>query len=461
LFLAFIEVIFVSKLTLELLLVTLFGVPAAWLLIRTGSQVMQKIDRGDVFSPLVLFPAAYLVWFTVGSISFLRLPSSISFGLFEAIPGRMWIYYAVGLISYLAGAWIVLQLGPEPRQEGRTWHFFYTWEENRFRLVIGGLAALMLASYIAIISHLGIPLLQGDAYLVRLEIGKYRWAQLFLIASAYTILPFLAAYFWTNPSRGKPRRAFWFLLVLTALLLISLGGRGFIFQPLLTAVVARHYLKNKYRVLGAGTALVVMFAAMSFYGFARDLGGSDTESPFVQAGFPSYLFPFAYSYLYVRYSVATLRDVVSVIPSQVPYQHGWLTFQPLQVLLPGHHDTSDTYFKSILGNQFEGAGQPATLLGPFYGDFGLVGIIVGMLAFGALSMAVYRWSLRRQTVTSALVYAWLVRTAILSLFLSIFEFPTDLWIPLMWLFMDRFLRGARNAQNVLQHPAITLGINSA
>ncbi len=458
---AFLEALFLNTHATWPILATLFGIPGAWLVARTGKQVVRKIDLGDLFSPFILFPVAYLVWFTVGSISFLQLPSSISFGLFDPIPGRMWIYYAVGLFSYLAGAWIILRLSREPRQYGRTWHFFYTWEENRFRLVIAGLAILMLASYILIISHLGIPLLQRDAYLVRLEIGKYRWAQLFLVASAYTILPFLAAYFWTSPSRGKSRRAFWFLLALTGLLLTSLGGRGFIFQPLLTAVVARHYLKNKYRVFGAGAALVVLFVAMSLYGYARDLGGFDTDSPFIQAGVPSFLFPFTYGYLYIRYSVATFRDVVSVIPSQVPFQHGWLTFQPFQVLLPGHHGTSDIYFKSMLGNDFEGAGQPATLLAPFYGDFGLVGIIVGMLAFGALSMTVHRWSLRRQTVTSALVYAWLVRTAILSLFLSVFEFPTDLWIPLMWLIMDRFLRGARSAQSVLQPPSITLGINTA
>lgn len=39
-------------------------------------------------------------------------------------------------------------------------------------------------------------------------------------------------------------------------------------------------------------------------------------------------------------------------------------------LLPGHHDTSDFYFKNLLGNDFVGQGQPATVLGLFCADFG-------------------------------------------------------------------------------------------
>jgi oligosaccharide repeat unit polymerase len=132
-----------------------------------------------------------------------------------------------------------------------------------------------------------------------------------------------------------------------------------------------------------------------------------------------------------------------------------LTFQPLQILLPGHHLSSDFFFKTVLGSDFEGAGQPATLLGPFYGDFGLFGIVIGMFGFGALSASVYRWMLKRQTVTSVLVYAWLVKIAIFSLFLSVFEFPSDLWIPVCWLLLDRFLRGRRNdSKNCSSGPVV-------
>lgn len=451
--LAFGESMMAGQNVFEKILVTLFAIPVIWLLVRVGRSVLSGIDRRDLFSPWILFPCIYIVWFVVGSIDFLQVPSSISFGAFDPIPAKMWLYYAVGLFSYFLGTYFVrrrsisaesAQLGFEPSLE---------WPEDKFKIGMVVLCGFMLVSYAVIVSQIGIPALQPDTYLVRLEIGKQRWAQLVLITGGYSLIPVLSAYLWRTKRLREGRIIFWLMLLLTGLILISLGSRGFIFQPLLTAAVARHYLRARYKLVRFGFVLFLIFASMSLYGYVRDNQGSvsESESPIVTGGFPSYLFPFAYSYLYIRYSVSTFRDIVSVVPGQVAYQHGWLTFQPLQIFLPGHHSSSDTFFKSILGSDFEGAGQPATLLGPFYADFGLLGIVVGMIGFGALSAFVYRWMLSRQTVTSVLVYAWIVKIAIFSLFLSVFEFPSDLGIPVCWLLLDRFLRGS--GKELVFHPS--------
>ncbi len=418
---------------------TLLGVPGVWLVFRVLRRILRVIERADLFSPLVLFPMSYLVWFTVGSIDFLDIPSSVSFGIFDPIPGQMWFYYAAGLISYFVGAYCV-ERRSQTVDSVELGSVHSSWDTSRFVIAVGMLLIALLVSYSVIVFRIGVPLLQSDAYLVRLQIHSYRWAQLFLVAGGFTLLPLLLAYVWAHPCSKKKKGTCLVLAGVTVLLLTSLGGRGFVFQPLLTTVLARHYLKNRYKVVALGLVLVLLFVGMSVYGFFREHNDFDFDSPFVQGGFPPYLFPFGYAYLYVRGSVATFRDLVSVVPSQVNYQHGRLTFQPLEVLLPGHHRSSDFFFKTVLGNDFEGAGQPGTLLAPLYGDFGLVGIIVGMAAFGALSMMLYRWMLRRRTVMSTLVYAWLVRTAILSLFLSIFQVPSDLWIPASWILLEKYLR---------------------
>ncbi len=408
-------------------------------LFRLARYLLARLDSKDLFSPLVAFPIVYVIWFTVGSINLLDVPSSFSFGAFDPIPRRMWFFYGIGLLSYMAGAATLLR-----RKDKLPSGFLFTWQTERSAVSTAVLVVVMCGSYLAIVSQIGVPVLRSAPGMVRLQIGEHMWAQLFLMAGAYTLLPFLPAYLWTRiPGQGTSAML-WVLTLLAATLLMSLGGRGFLFEPLLTAIVARHYLKRKYSMLRLGSVLLLLFATMSVYGYLRDDGEFESDSPIVRAGFPSALFPFAYAYLYVRYTVATFRDVVSVVPSQFPYQHGWMTLQPLQGLLPGHHKSSDFFFKLILGNDFEGAGQPATLLGPFYGDFGVVGIVLGMFAFGVLCAGVYRWMLRERTVTSVLIYSWLVHIAIWSLFLSVFQFPTYLWIPVMWLTMDWFLRSSRN-----------------
>jgi oligosaccharide repeat unit polymerase len=458
--LAFAESMMAGQNVFEKILVTMFAIPVIWLLVRVGRSVLTGIDRRDLFSPWVLFPGIYIVWFVVGSIDFLQIPSTISFGAFDPIPARMWFYYAVGLLSYFLGTYFTrpssiglesVQLGFEPSLE---------WREDKFKIGMVVLFGFMLVSYAVIVSQIGIPVLQPDTYLVRLEIGKQRWAQLVLITGGYSLIPVLSAYLWRTKRIREARIMFWSIVFLSGLILLSLGSRGFIFQPLLTAAVARHYLRARYKLVRFGFVLLLIFASMSLYGYVRENEGPVSESTIVAGGFPSYLFPFAYSYLYIRYSVSTFRDIVSIVPSQVAYQHGWLTFQPLQIFLPGHHSSSDTFFKSILGSDFEGAGQPATLLGPFYADFGLLGIVVGMIGFGALSTFVYRWMLSRQTVTSVLVYAWIVKIAIFSLFLSVFEFPSDLWIPVCWLLLDRFLRGGRK-ELVFHPPGLTPSASGA
>jgi oligosaccharide repeat unit polymerase len=144
------------------------------------------------------------------------------------------------------------------------------------------------------------------------------------------------------------------------------------------------------------------------------------------------LFPLIYAYLYVRQPVETFQQVTEVIPRTIPYQRGLLTFGALRTLLPGHHEMSDMYFKQILGSDFVGGGQPATVLGPFYGDFGLTGILLGMFVVGMIVAQTYKWMGRNPTLFRVLIYAWVMQTLLFSLFGAIFPYITTIWIPLFW-----------------------------
>jgi oligosaccharide repeat unit polymerase len=119
-------------------------------------------------------------------------------------------------------------------------------------------------------------------------------------------------------------------------------------------------------------------------------------------------------------------------------------------LLPGHHEMSDMFFKRILDSDFVGGGQPATLLGPLYGDFGLMGIAAGMFLVGVVAAGLHARMLSNPTVFRVLIYAWFMQTILFSLFGALIPYITTVWIPLFWWFLDAAL--FRQPVYSFQHP---------
>src|SRR5208283_1492690 len=91
-------------------------------------------------------------------------------------------------------------------------------------------------------------------------------------------------------------------------------------------------------------------------------------------------------------------------------------------------------------SQFVGAGQPASILGPLYGDFGAPGILAGMFLFGLITAKAYRGMIRRQTVLSVILYAWVLETAFVGLSASVFPYITTLSMPAIWIAFDWLVR---------------------
>jgi len=201
------------------------------------------------------------------------------------------------------------------------------------------------------------------------------------------------------------------------------------------------------------SVLILGFCLTSAFGYLRDtalVGDNEAGEWF---NIPAPLLSVIYAYLYIRYPVATFRDLTTVIPKSVGFQYGTLTFGPLDTLLPGHHQQSDMFFKQVLGNDFIGAGQPATLLGPLYADGGMLGIVTGMFLFGMTMAAAYRWMLTEPTLFRKLIYAWVIQTGIFSYFSDLFPYIMTLWMPLMWLGLSRILPAQKYGEST--QPATT------
>lgn len=417
-------------------------IPAAGFLIYGLRRAISSVSRLDVFSPLVAFPLAYVVWFTIGSIDFIQLPSVIGFGAFDPIPARVPIYAGIGLGGYLLGVVTCLR-GSEMREEVCPSAFRWTWEPVSFRLALLMLIFVMVGTYAYIGSHIGLPILSQNAGEVRLELGNYHWAGTPFFATAYTVIFLFLVRIWTDPSLRDTNARWWMIAALVAIFLVflSMAGRAILVPPILTGVILYHYVKKTVKLKSVMIGITLLFSLLSVFGYLRDLTmGDSTMTSMEEAGLPRGVQPFVYCYLYIRYSVATLRDVSEIIPSQTPYQHGAITLLPLQSVLPGHHEMSDTFFKNLLGNEFIGAGQPATVLGAFYADFGPLGVFFEMFLWGLLLARLYRWMRREQSIFSAMVFAWATQAGLFGIFGGVFTYLDTLMIPLCWVTLNLLVR---------------------
>ena len=421
----------------------ILGAVAMFWLWRFLEQANTWTRNYDFFAPGVAFVAVYLLWFAIGSVNVFDLPETISYGAFVPIPVSQWTYYCLGLGGYGLG---VLLGRTRMRARLSDTRFHADWEFRRFWTLVLLLTLGMLVSLGIQISLFGIPGLSASAGEDRLAIrGIPHFA---FISCCFTLLVVLPAYLWSAESSKRTRTAVGVLLSFAIIALPFLqGGRSDLVVSLLTLLLMHHYMKRKstlFSLLGLGTAGIV---GLSLIGYLRDysLSSGDSMGWLPMLGLPTWMLPALYALLYVRFTVSTFRDVTATIPHHVAFQHGAVSLSALNTVLPGHHDMSDMFFKNMLGNDFVGGGQPATLLGPLYADFGALGIVVGMLLFGVIIAKAYNAMLKNRTPFSAILYAWILQTGILGLFGSLFTYITTLSLPLMWLAFDFLARKRSNS----------------
>lgn len=381
------------------------------------------LSSKDLFSPALAFPLAYVAWFSVGSLD-----------IFDDGKELTHWYFFWGLASYVLGVRFFRTLSlshcvPPNR-------FKSNWEPRRFWLCLIILLALMIGNYTYITLHIGIPVLSSDVAEKRFEVSRYGPFLAVFLSCAWTTFTFLAVRFRDANHKSFERCVLAVGMVVVACCLLSIGNRGFFLIPALTVVVAIHYVHRPFKFGGLARVAVGFFAATSIFGYLRDtITNAGSVSVEWQGSLADSLYPLYYAYEYVRGTVTTFSDLTRMIPRTVPYQRGTLTFGALVQVLPGHHESSDLFFERVFGGTF-GGGQPATLLGPLYGDFGLVGITIGMFCFGCLMRRTYTWMKNGPTVFRAVIYAWLMQTAILGLFGSLLTYVITLFVPLLWMLLN-------------------------
>ena len=245
----------------------LVGLAAFLLLCRAVGKAIKWADRLDIFAPVVGFPLGYVLWFVIGSVDFINVPSSVSFGLFEPIPIYLWFYIAAGLAAYFLGLGLY-RTGQGAR--GLAASCQTVWNRRRFGQIIAVLFALMFASYAYITAQIGIPALSQSAGEIRLELVNFGPSQAVLFSSAWTIILFLLIFLWGHEHTRTISWACWSGVFCAVLLLLSLGGRGQLFVPIVTAIVVRHYIKAPIKVRKLVAIFVIVFCSIGALGYIRD-----------------------------------------------------------------------------------------------------------------------------------------------------------------------------------------------
>ena len=395
--------------------------------------VAHKTRNLDLFAPWVGFPIAYIFWFVGGSINFIEAPSEIAFGSFDPIPAWMYGLYAWGLAGYFAGIAGGRFLptrkvkAAQPQIDMAKMQTIVRW------LVIGAVFFWLLT-----VVQFGLPILNpATAGEARLAFHGPSY-QGFIILS-WTAFVFSPVYIW---ARGGKRRFDWFWVVCVpfglTLLLFSLGARANVVAPFVTLIIARYYFRRQaaWKIVAAA---LIAFCVFSLFGYFREAASSD-QGALELLGLPAPAIPFIYSGLYVRYTVAALRDITQMIPSHFPYQYGYISTLPFATFLPGHQDMSDIFFKNMLGREFAGSGQPATLLAPLYADFGWPGVFLGMSAYGALLSWTFRKAQEKPTMANVILYAWWLENVLFGLYANGFAYINVYLMPLIFAALFRVAR---------------------
>ncbi|MBI1853245.1 MAG: oligosaccharide repeat unit polymerase, partial [Planctomycetes bacterium] len=288
--------------------------------------------------------------------------------------------------------------------------------------------AIAAAATAAIFARRGVPVFAPSVDAVRLQFTSSGWERLLLTGFDTVAILVLA-----HAARERFRIAlrFWVLLALSIGVLATTGDRALVVMPVACGVVLAHYL---WRTLRPAQLAAVLVPLAVFASATVILRGTKTYGPqYVEemqriSGVPRAAVPLIPVYQGVWAGPNVFYRLQQVVPSQVPYGYGAYAVAPLVSFLPGQQVWAADAIKGTLDDRFIGLGEPATLLGSFYLDFGFVGIAIGMALAGFGFTALYRRLRARRDLFSTILFSHASFLAFLSLYGDLYNGnPLLLW----------------------------------
>lgn len=359
--------------------------------------------RIDIFSPMFIFPLAYMLYLGLGSLPVLQDNHTIS--------SLQWVFYLLGLAGFAAGGCLPMLMtgGKSPVSSPRR----RPWDRRRLLLASLALMGLAAAARVFIYSRTGIPLFTADPNRIRLAAFDFGALSEISISSEIVFMTAFAGLVLFK----KSRFFFLALMVLALVLAIFTGTRTSLIRQLFPCILLYHYMVRKIslRTLGIIVLISLVFIGMvKFIGFNRLWGDAEIEQ-LRQSNYGPVFYWLPYVLKDFKHGPEGLARVMKVVPSRFGWQYGRLHVLPLLMPLPGSQPQPGVVFKEMVGADFIGVGLAATILAPLYADFGPAGILFGMFLVGFVFQYLYQVARRRHHPFFYLAYGAVFITLILGI----------------------------------------------
>lgn len=365
---------------------------------------------------------AILLYFSVGTVSLAVVPAGWSPRY--VVNPRVWNVVAFGVVAYLIGAIVgrrirVRPLADEPARERTLMRAASTLMATGFV----GLVALTIASRA--------PLITG---------AEREGASGYLTAWALLTVPGVLLRFAARTAAWTRRD--YALLAASAMGLLLTEYRTYaLLLGLAVAVLGFLATKSRRRrwgiVLGGGMLAVLLGAIFGYVRFVRQ--ADEASARLVQLVLGSSdptLWRMAVSYVFFgffREGPAILGFIVDRHPAIVPFMHGRALLGTLTSPLPG----TQLDARAILSREVYGTRQTSlvsSIFGPFYLDFGMLGVMAGMAMLGLLLSWLELRSDRPGDAAARAAYAYAFVVVLLGVHTGLSDFTFLVTIPaaLIW-----------------------------
>lgn len=399
-----------------------------------GRRIVAR--RFDPFEPLFLFVVAYGVMFVVRPAVMIAQDRLVFYGpsgTFDVSAAftEMLVLALLGALAFSSAYALPLARRPASRREDER-------AADDRRLVTGSLLLAVLGTLafgIFLFAADGIRTLTAilgsdhSALAGAVETYRYLWLAFFVLVPAAIALLGL----------GLERRRKTFVacsMVLAALVLlrvIPLGNR-IVLLPLVGSLVVVYYLDRRSRPSARSLAVFVAVALLSS-AFISDLRGRETRGEGVGDTVARSFKPSRLGQPFTTgpdsEMAPALAAALSVIPERLPRQYGAAIFEDLVVRpiprqlwsgkpLPPREELLSTlwpveYARGTINSEF-------SVLLYFYWDFGLIGVVLGLAAYGAGARYLYEYYRAREDDLSARV---LYALALWFLVIALRDSPVD------------------------------------
>lgn len=274
-----------------------------------------------------------------------------------------------------------------------------------------------------------------------LTLGVHFLRAAILVAWAYSIL-----------SRRFPRWIIWGQVALYTAIMVALGGRNqivglwlsmFIMQLLLSPSTLEYFRgMSKTRILSTGL-LVIGFSVLLLIvvrGFRTSYDTSTTGLGLaILQNIGESLTTFVTSIMREFDQMEVFATVIGITPIQIPFWNGQSYLDLLTLPVPRSlWPDKPIPARLILGQLIRGhdIGIPVTMIGEFYINFGIFGIVTGMSLFGVLCRSLDRWAyMFRDYPTVIIFYAFMLSNTPIILtryfygwFAALLLFMITLWV---------------------------------